>query len=158
MASFETLQVLVADDNAHMRTIVVEVLKSIGIRSIRECRDGSEALNALRDFAADVAIVDFHMAPMDGVEFTRKVRADKAASYLPIIMLTGYADKARVLKARDSGITELIVKPVTAKAVISRLNSVIFHPRQFVRAEAYFGPDRRRNPLPGYKGPERRKA
>lgn len=158
MASFEHLKVLVADDNQNMRAIVVEVLKSVGVRQIRECRDGEEALKYLSDFAPDVAIVDFRMSPIDGVEFTRKVRGDESNSsqFLPIIMLTAYADRGRVMEARDAGVSELIVKPVTAKAVITRLNAVIFHPRQFVRAESYFGPDRRRILGPGYQGPERR--
>src|SRR5436190_16094670 len=103
MADFSNLKVLVADDNQHMRAIVVAVLKSIGVKHVRECRDGTEALTHLRDFHADVAIVDFRMAPMDGVTFIRKVRADSPYSFLPIIMLTGYADRKRVMEARDAG-------------------------------------------------------
>lgn len=142
-----------------MRSIVSTILKSIGINRIREARNGAEALGILREWAADVAIVDFRMEPVDGVEFTRLVRnsEDSANPYLPIIMLTGYADRPRVFEARDAGVTELIVKPVKAQAVFSRLNSVVFHPRPFVKAPDYFGPCRRRTPNPNYAGPERRK-
>ena len=141
-----------------MRTIVSAVLKSIGVKHLRESRNGAEALAILREWQCDVAMVDFRMQPIDGVEFTRLVRnaKDSANVFLPIIMLTGYADRTRVIEARDAGVTELIVKPVTAQAVIARLNSVIYHPRQFVRTEDYFGPDRRRAINPDYKGPERR--
>ena len=149
---------LLADDNAHMRTIVSAVLKSIGVKHLREARNGAEALAVLREWQCDVAMVDFRMQPIDGVEFTRLVRnaKDSANVFLPIIMLTGYADRTRVIEARDAGVTELIVKPVTAQAVIARLNAVIYHPRPFVRTEDYFGPDRRRSTNPDYKGPERR--
>jgi two-component system chemotaxis response regulator CheY len=155
---FESLRVLLADDNAHMRAIVGAVLKSIGVKHIHEARNGAEALSSLREYPADVALVDFRMEPIDGVEFTRLVRNahDTKNPYLPIIMLTGYADRTRVVEARDAGVTELIVKPVTAAAVISRLNAVIFHPRPFVRTEAYFGPCRRRKAIPNYSGVERR--
>lgn len=156
---FESLRVLLADDNAHMRAIVAAVMKSIGVKDIREARNGAEALSMLREWPADVAMVDFRMEPIDGVEFTRLVRnaKDSKNPYLPIIMLTGYADRNRVMEARDSGVTELIVKPVTAQAVIGRLNAVIYHPRAFVRTEDYFGPCRRRNKAnENYKGPERR--
>jgi CheY-like chemotaxis protein len=141
-----------------MRAIVGAVLKSIGIKHIRDCKNGAEALTALREWPADVAMVDFRMEPVNGVEFTKLVRTakDSANIYLPIIMLTGYADRARVLEARDAGVTELIVKPVTAQAVIARLNSVIFHPRPFVRTDGYFGPCRRRTTSATYNGPERR--
>jgi two-component system chemotaxis response regulator CheY len=157
---YETLRVVLADDNAHMRAIVSAVLKSIGVRDLREARNGAEALSLVRDGPADLALVDFRMEPIDGVEFTRLVRTAKDSKnpYLPIIMLTGYADRARVVEARDAGVTELIVKPVTAAAVISRLNAVIYHPRAFVRTDAYFGPCRRRKATPGYAGPERRSA
>ena len=157
-SGFENLRVLLADDNTHMRSIVSAVLKSIGIKHIREAKNGAEALTALREWPADVAMVDFRMEPVNGVEFTKLVRTakDSANIYLPIIMLTGYADRARVLEARDAGVTELIVKPVTAQAVIARLNAVIFHPRPFVRTDAYFGPCRRRKSSAAYTGPERR--
>lgn len=157
-SGLESLRVLLADDNAHMRAIVGAVLKSIGIQHLREAHDGAEALAILRDWPVDVAIVDFRMEPIDGVEFTRLVRQaeDSVNPFLPIIMLTGYADRGRVMEARDAGVTELVVKPVTAKAVIARLQAVIFHPRPFVRTESYFGPCRRRKDSVGYQGVERR--
>ena len=139
------LKVLLVDDNEHMRTIVGTILKGIGILNVREASDGSEALEALRTWPADLAIVDFRMEPMDGVDFTRLVRnaADSRNPFLPIIMMTGFADRPRVEEARDSGVTELIVKPVTARAIIDRLNAVVFRPRPFVRTADYFGPRRR---------------
>jgi DNA-binding response OmpR family regulator len=71
-------------------------------------------------------------------------------------MVTGYADRVRVLEARDAGVTELIVKPVTANAVLTRLNQVIYKPRPFARTEDYYGPDRRRRSELSYNGPLRR--
>jgi len=129
------LKVLLVDDNEHMRAIVGTILKGIGIVNLREARDGSEALEALRTWPADIAIVDFRMEPMDGVDLTRLVRnaADSRNPFLPIIMMTGFADRPRVEEARDSGVTELIVKPVTARAIIDRLNAVVYRPRPFVR-------------------------
>ena len=153
------MRVLLVDDNQHMRSIVSAVLGGVGVSQVRECWDGAEALSALRQWSADVAIVDFHMAPVDGVEFTRMVRnaADSPNPFLPIIMLTGYSERSRVMEARDAGVTEFIVKPVTARSVLNRLNNVIHNPRPFVRTEDYFGPDRRRKQDPAHTGPWRRK-
>jgi two-component system chemotaxis response regulator CheY len=69
--------------------------------------------------------------------------SDSKNPYLPIIMMTGFADRPRVCEARDAGVTEMVVKPVTARSVIDRLTAVVFHPRPFVRTEDYFGPRRR---------------
>lgn len=140
-----SLRVLLVDDNKHMRAIVSAVLHGLGVHNQREASDGKEGLEALQQWPADLAIADFAMLPMDGVEFTRRVRNDRTSRnpFLPIIMMTGHADRGRVCEARDAGVTELLVKPVTARDVIDRLSTVIFHPRPFVRTPDYFGPLRR---------------
>ena len=156
--SLSAIQVLLIDDNPHMRAIASAVLKSAGIRKVVEAGDGGAGLQMLRDHAIDLALVDYKMFPLDGVEFTRLVRnsPDSANPYLPIIMMTGHSGKERVYEARDAGVTEFLAKPITAKAVLDRIHSVIWKPRPFVKTEGYFGPDRRRVVPPGYRGPFRR--
>jgi len=158
-ASLSTLRVLLVDDSAHTRAIVAAILTGAGIQHVRPCRDGDEALRVLRQWPADVAIVDFVMAPVDGVTFTRKVRGDSKSPnrFLPIIMMTGHAERKCVEEARDAGVTEFAVKPVSAGALLGRLNAAINKPRPFVGTATYFGPDRRRRQHPGYCGPWRRK-
>jgi two-component system chemotaxis response regulator CheY len=117
--------------------------------------DGAEALQVVRDHQIDIAIVDFRMSPLDGVQFTQLVRQspDSPDPFLPIIMLTGFAERHRVFEARDAGVTEIVVKPVTARSLLDRINTVIFKPRPFIRTEDYFGPCRRRRDDPAYDGP-----
>ncbi len=160
MSGLESLRVLLVDDNQHMRAIVMTVLAGVGVRHVRETRDGAEALEALRDWPADLAIVDFQMFPIDGVEFTRMVRTapDSKNPYLPVIMMTGHSERTRVMEARDAGVTEFVAKPLTAKSVLERIQAVIYHPRTFVRAASYFGPDRRRRDDPAFAGPWLRAA
>jgi DNA-binding response OmpR family regulator len=71
-------------------------------------------------------------------------------------MLTGYTRVDHVRQARDAGVNEFLAKPVSVKAILSRLISVIEHPRPFVRTKSYFGPCRRRRGDNEYRGPERR--
>jgi two-component system, chemotaxis family, chemotaxis protein CheY len=141
----ESLRVLLVDDNPNMRSIVATILKGVGVRNLREANDGAEGLQTLRDWPADLAIIDFQMQPIDGASFTRLVRnsVDSTNPYLPIIMMTGFADRSRVFEARDAGVSEIIVKPVTARAILDRIEAVIMRPRPFVRTEDYFGPSRR---------------
>jgi len=159
-AALEQLRFLLVDDNHHMRAIVATILKGVGVRHVHEAMDGAEALQVVRDREVDIAIVDFKMAPLDGVQFTQLVRKspDSADPFLPIIMLTGFAERHRVFEARDAGVTEIVVKPVTARSLLDRINTVIFKPRPFIRAGDYFGPCRRRRDDPTYKGPHRRAA
>lgn len=141
----ESLRVLLVDDNPHMRAIVASILKGVGVRQVCQAQDGAEGLQALRSWPADLAIVDFQMTPLDGACFTRLVRnsPDSGDVYLPIIMMTGFADRGRVFEARDAGVTEMIAKPVTARAILDRIETVILRPRPFVRTADYFGPARR---------------
>jgi two-component system, chemotaxis family, chemotaxis protein CheY len=157
---FDRLRVLLVDDNAHMRSIISAILKGLGCHDIREAADGTDALRILREWPADLAIVDYRMEPMDGLSLTQIIRKDANSPniYLPIIMITGYSDLNRVIGAREAGVTELIVKPVTAEAVISRMDAVIFKPRPFAKTETYFGPSRRRKREGDYAGPDRRAA
>lgn len=158
MSALQSLKILLADDNQHMRDIVSAILQSVGIRQIVEVSDGAMALDALRDHPVDLAIVDFNMFPLNGVEFTRLVRnsPESPNPYLPIMMMTGHSDRALVTEARDAGVTEFVVKPVTAKAILGRLQALIMRPRPFVQTDHYFGPDRRRSNATGHSGPWRR--
>jgi len=149
---------MLVDDNRHMRAIIMTLLDVVGVTQIREVADGGQAMEMLRDWPADLAIVDFQMQPVDGVEFTRMVRTSPNSRnpYLPIIMITGHSQRSRVEEARDAGVTEFLVKPVTAGSLLNRLQAVIYKPRPFVRTATYFGPDRRRRDDPNYAGPKRR--
>ena len=160
MSSLQAVQILLIDDNQHMRAIASAILQSAGIRKVIEASDGGAALEAMRDHAIDLALVDFNMFPLDGVEFTRLVRnsPDSANPYLPIIMMTGHSEKSRVTEARDAGVTEFVAKPITAKAVLDRINAVIMRPRAFIQSADYVGPCRRRRDQPDYAGPFRRSA
>ncbi|MDI7775937.1 response regulator [Asticcacaulis sp. EMRT-3] len=156
--TFARVMVLVVDDNHYMRVIVCTMLRSMGITLIREASDGVDALEIVRDWRPDVIILDLMMEQLDGIEFTKLVRtgSDSPNPYVPIIMMTGHTDRRRVLEARDVGINEFIAKPLTARALIDRLRSVINNERGWVKSSSYVGPDRRRRNMPDYKGPFRR--
>jgi len=156
--NIERLNVLIVDDNKHMRTLVKTILRSLGVRTLIESDDGSDGLRELKVFPADIIICDWVMEPLDGLDFTRMVRtsSDSPNPFVPIIMLTGYTEMSRVVEARDVGVTEFLAKPVSSKKLYSRIKSIIDHPRQFIRIGRYFGPDRRRRDNANYNGAERR--
>lgn len=152
------MRILVVDDNQHMRDMVSTILTSFGVGHVRAAGHGAQALSILKNWPAHVAIIDYQMAPMDGLELTRQIRNRETSpnAYLPIIMMTGYAERSRVIAARDAGVNEFLVKPITAKAVLDRLNALARRPREFVEAEHYFGPNRRRIFDLDHRGPRRR--
>ena len=155
-----SLRVLLADDNPHMREIVGTLLRNVGILNIQLAYDGKQALACTQNWSPDIAIVDFRMEPMDGVEFTRQIRTAGSSRnvYLPIIMMTSHSALCRIVEARDAGVTEFIAKPINAQTLCERITSVIARPRPFVRSATFFGPCRRRRSDADYTGEDRRRA
>jgi CheY-like chemotaxis protein len=155
---FDLLKILLVDDNQHMRLLLIEILRAIGVRQVYEAMDGSEALSILRSTAIDVVFTDLSMNGLDGIDFVQLVRnaTDSPNPFVPIVMITGHSTERRVNEARNAGVNEFLVKPVTARGVIHRLTLLIENPRPFVRAGDYFGPDRRRRDDPRYQGERRR--
>jgi CheY-like chemotaxis protein len=153
------LRYLVIDDNKQMRTIVGSVLMAAGARNIHYAPDGRRGLELMAQVSVDVVYVDYEMPVMNGLAFISAVRALRGEDrYMPIIMLTGHSDRLRLDGARDRGVTEFLCKPVTARAILMRLEAVILRPRPFVASGDYFGPDRRRVRKLVYEGPLRRVA
>lgn len=156
---FSRLQVLLVEDCGPMRKLLKNVLHALGMKRVVEASDGSDALRAMGGYFADVIFVDQEMAPMNGTDFVREVRAgtDGINPFTPVIMVSGHTEMARILAARDAGVTEYLAKPISAKLVLTRLRSVVENPRPFIRTESFFGPDRRRRQVP-FEQAERRKT
>jgi CheY-like chemotaxis protein len=157
---FELLKILLVDDNHHMRVLLTEILRAIGVKQIYEANDGAEALTLMRNHAIDIVMTDLSMQPMDGIDFTRLLRnsPDSPNQMCPVIMITGHSTQRRVTEARDAGVNEFLAKPLTARGVLDRIGTVIDYPRPYVRTDDYFGPDRRRRADPRHTGPWRRRA
>ena len=155
---YDLLKILIVDDNHHMRVLLGEILKAIGVKHIFEASDGAAALQMMKNHQVDIIMTDLSMQPLGGIDFTRLIRRSKDSpnQMCPVIMITGHSTLQRVHEARDAGVNEFLAKPLTAKGVIERLSQVVENPRPFVRTVDYFGPDRRRRADPNYRGPWRR--
>jgi CheY-like chemotaxis protein len=157
--SFMAVNLLIVDDNRNMRTLLRTVLRAIGIKQIHEAADGNSGYAELLRCKPDIVITDLSMQGADGIEFTRKVRLsrDSPDPFVPILMVTGHTERARIEAARDAGVTEFLAKPITVQSLLDRLIKIVERPRPFVRSEAYFGPDRRRRRSDSGAAPRRRR-
>lgn len=156
--SLNRVRFLIVDDNAHAINLVKAMLRGFGADQLFDAQTIEAAKQRFKATPADIVILDYLMGDEEGVTFARWLRNDPDSpnQFTPIIMLTGHADRDRVINARDAGVNEFCVKPVTPADLMKRIVWVIEHARPFVRSGAYFGPDRRRRDDPNYKGPERR--
>jgi two-component system, chemotaxis family, chemotaxis protein CheY len=156
--ALESISALILDDNANMRGLLRVLLSGFGMRRIEEASTVREAMGVLVGGDVDIAFVDFKLGGVSGLEFCRLVRMgpDSPNIYLPIIMVTAYSERRRVIDAVNAGVDEFLVKPVRSVDVANRVNSVVERRRPFVRSGEYFGPDRRRRDDPRHTGPWRR--
>lgn len=158
--NLENLKFLIVEDDGHWQKIVRALFVAIGAKNVQVVDDCESALEKLAEDPADILICDWMMSHMSGIEMVRQLRDEDHSPnpFIPIIMLTAHTEKKRILEARDAGANEVLTKPVSAKNLYEHIVGIVEKPRQFVRADTYFGPDRRRKVDMDYKGPERRIA
>jgi len=155
--NFSNTRILIVDDNRPMVSITSSILRTFGFTQIETALDADAGYQQFVIGRPDIVLTDWLLDESDGVQLAKRMRTDPTSAnpYVPIILMTGFSERARVLEARDAGITEFLVKPFTAQDLYKRLVQVIERPRQFVRADIFFGPDRRRR-REEWSGPHRR--
>ena len=112
--------VLVADDSGTMRKIIIRSLNAVGITSVTEAVDGSQAVALFQPGKFDLVLTDWNMPGKTGLEVIKEIRALDAR--VPIIMITTEAEKARVVQAIQAGVTDYLVKPFTAETLQAKLD------------------------------------
>jgi CheY-like chemotaxis protein len=155
---FRNITVLVVESNEAMFGLTKTVLEAFGVNQVYSAYGFDEGFDTYCRVAPDLAVIDWLEDPKNGLELCRRIRTDEGSPnpFTPVILMTGYSQRKRVVQARDSGITEFLVKPFTAKALYQKIEQLVEKPRHFVRSDNYFGPDRRRGREKDYGGPDRR--
>jgi CheY-like chemotaxis protein len=153
------LRFLCADANAYMRRIYRMLLIGLGARELVTVEDGDAAIEAVRIHAPDIVILDWTLPGKNGFDVSRAIRGmTEGDPFIPIIMCTARASMQSVIDARDAGVNDFLVKPLSANKLRDRVVAALANPRPFVQTESFAGPDRRRNRNTSYSGPEKRSA
>lgn len=153
---WDRLTVMVVEDNRFMRDLLCSTLSALGIENIIAEDDGASAIRRLKLSrtnpkaaglgTVDIILADYVMPVVDGVLLLRWLRTGSGVPdrFVPLIMVSGAADREIVAQARDAGVTEFLAKPYSARTLAERLLMVINQPRPYILSPGYFGPDRRR--------------
>jgi two-component system, chemotaxis family, chemotaxis protein CheY len=138
----QQLGVLVVDDNPYMRNVVRNLLSNIGVKKVFDAADGIAALEMIRNATPDIVVLDWEMPLLNGAELVRIVRSPGVFPYpdIPIIMLSGHGERWRIVEAVKLGVNEFLCKPVSAKALLDRIISILLKPRESVQYGNYYGP------------------
>jgi signal transduction histidine kinase len=127
-----TGRILIVDDERAIRMVLRDVLEAEG-HEVFEARDGGEALDAIARAAPDVALVDVMMPVADGPEVCRRLRADPATAFLPVLLMTGLTYRDERLRAIRAGASDFLVKPLDAQDVVLRVRNAVLAKRLFER-------------------------
>jgi CheY-like chemotaxis protein len=117
------LVVLVVDDEEGIRDMYQIVFPSLasGMRVVTAA-NATEALERVRQSRPDVILMDLHMPGVDGIEATRRLKADASTAQIPVIAVTG---EAHVHEARFAGCAGYIFKPCSAETVMGEIRRVL---------------------------------
>lgn len=120
----EEKTVLIVEDEKNIVDILRFNLERKGYR-VLEAYDGEEGLRKARTEKPDLILLDIRMAPKDGLETLRDIRAMEGRADVSVIMLTGMEDKNSVLESTKLGICDYILKPFLAVDLLNRVRRVL---------------------------------
>jgi len=116
--------VVVADDQALVRSGFRMILGAAGIPVVAEAATGAEAVAAVLKFRPDVVLMDIRMPEMDGLEATRRISAARAAAGCRIIILTTFDLDQYVYAALNAGASGFLLKDVSPEQLVAAVRLV----------------------------------
>jgi two-component system, chemotaxis family, chemotaxis protein CheY len=121
------LNVLIVDDSAAIRKILVRVLSQtdLPVEKVHEAGDGVEALKIMNEGEVNLVLSDVNMPNMDGLEFLTTVRANSEWKKVSFIMITTEGSQAKVLEAVQLGANGYVRKPFTAEQIKEKVLSCL---------------------------------
>jgi tetratricopeptide (TPR) repeat protein len=119
------LTILVVDDQREVRRSIRNMLGSLGYGTVFEERDGLEAWQRLLTVPVDVAIVDWVMPGLSGIDLLRRVRKEERIRNLPFIMVTGELAEEVVAEAAETDVDAYIIKPFSVQTLDEKIRVVL---------------------------------
>ena len=109
-------RILIVDDNATNLKLVAYLMKANGF-AVETALDAESAIVAIRDNHPDVILMDIQLPGIDGLELTRRLKADPATRDIVIVAVTAYAMKGDQAKALAAGCDDYITKPIDTRSL-----------------------------------------
>jgi len=135
----ELTKVLVVDDDQSTRTLCRRFLEREGCE-ITEAADGAQALAKIEEEEApDVIIMDAVMPNIDGLECTRRLKADSETQLIPVIMTSARTDATDIIVAIEAGADEYLTKPLNPKELVLRVKTMVRLGRELTRSNEVRG-------------------
>ena len=116
------MRALVIDDSRAMRLILCRIVTGLGFE-VAEAGNGLEALDVLNssEVAPELALVDWNMPEMNGLDFIKAVRAEEKWRSINLMMVTTEAEHGQIVRALAAGAHEYVLKPFTSDAIEEKI-------------------------------------
>ncbi len=115
------MKALVIDDSVAARHFIGNIVRELGF-DVVESADGKEALKALKaDSSFDIALIDWNMPVMNGLEFVQEARKDPAYANIKFMMVTTETEMNNVIAALGAGADEYVMKPFSKDILAGKI-------------------------------------
>ncbi len=119
-----SIKVLIVDDFAASRKVLVITLEQLGFDNIEEVSDGNSALVRLKSGLFDLVIMDMDMPKMSGLELLQQIRYDPNLKQIPVLMVTENGMQENIVAAFKAGLNAYVVKPVDVKVFAEKMKNI----------------------------------
>jgi len=118
-------RILVVDDMATVRKVIMKSFKELGFSNLSEAPDGKQAWDLLSQSSPpmDLIVSDWNMPNMTGIELLKSCRGDARYSKTPFLLVTAESEQANVVEAVMAGVTDYLIKPFTPDSLKQKLIS-----------------------------------
>jgi two-component system chemotaxis response regulator CheY len=117
------MQAIVVDDSSTMRKVLKSILVGAGFE-VSEAGSGADALDSLRSNVPELALFDWNMPGMSGIELLMQVRSEAAFQQMKIMMVTTESEQSELERALREGADEYVMKPFTRDSILDKLQII----------------------------------
>ncbi len=126
MIKIESMSILIVDDMKSMRLTIRKMLQNLKIgKNLRFAENGKEGLEILNNTNCDIAIIDWNMPVMNGIEMLERIRKNPAIRDLSVIMVTAESQRDIVSEVAETEIDAYLLKPLTLSALDEKIRAVV---------------------------------
>ena len=122
MKNFKERTLLLVEDEDSIRESMQEVFSGV-FQKVISASNGDEGLKKFKKFSPDIVIADIMMPIMDGLEMSKQIK--EVSKNTPVIILSAYSEKERLLKAIDVGIDKYVIKPIDMDELFVVLEQIV---------------------------------
>ena len=118
------MKILVVDDFAAARKIVINSLAQLGLDNAYEADDGFSAMVRLKSALFDLVVIDWKMSKMSGMELLKQIRADPNLKHIPVLMVSDEDLQENIVAATKAGLNAYIIRPFEVKTFAEKLEKI----------------------------------